>query len=89
VRDGRYQLYNIFEGLGLSYTRSTSNFVLVEIGEQAKEVYNNLLQLGIIVREGDLWGLPNHLRITVGTHSDNELLGQALRQIYGLPKINA
>lgn len=83
VREGRYQLYDMFEGLGLSYTRSTSNFVLVEIGELAKVVYNNLLQLGIIVREGDLWGLPNHLRITVGTHEDNGALGRALQGIRG------
>jgi histidinol-phosphate aminotransferase len=82
VTEGRYQLYDIFEGLGLAYIRSTSNFILVDFGEQAKAVYNNLLQVGIIVREGDLWGLPDYLRITIGTFNDNEALGRALQGMY-------
>jgi histidinol-phosphate aminotransferase len=87
VTEGRNQLYHIFDGLGLSYTQSSSNFILVEFGERARTVYTQLLQLGIIVRHGELWGLPDHLRITVGTHEDNELLGQALLQIIGTNKL--
>jgi len=81
VVEGRKQLYDMFDGMGLTYTRSASNFILVNFGEQATIIYTQLLQLGIIVRGGELWELPHYLRITVGTYEENEALGRALMQI--------
>lgn len=52
--------------------RSASNFILIQISDDAEVVYAKLLQSGIIVRHGGLWGLTHHLRITVGTKKDIE-----------------
>ncbi|HJV47327.1 MAG TPA: histidinol-phosphate transaminase [Bacillota bacterium] len=71
---GRDQLYAAFSSLGLNYTESMSNFVLVEIGEEAKTVYEQLLAKGVIVRYGATWGMPGHVRISVGTPEENAIL---------------
>lgn len=78
---GREQLYKAFSELGLQYTESMSNFVLVKIGAEAKYVYEQLLQKGIIVRFGSIWGLPEHIRISVGTFKENTILINAVTSI--------
>lgn len=78
---GREQLYKAFSVLGLQYTESMSNFVLVKIGAEAKYVYERLLQKGIIVRFGSIWGLPEHIRISVGTFKENTFLINAVTSI--------
>jgi histidinol-phosphate aminotransferase len=78
---GRKQLYEAFSKLGLPYIESMSNFVLVEIGAKAKYVYEQLLVKGVIVRYGDTWGLPGHVRISVGTPEENTILIEAMISI--------
>ena len=83
TEEGRNYLYSAFNKLGISYIESMSNFILVEIGNDAISVYEQLLQKGIIVRYGNIWGLPNHLRITVGTESENEAFIKVLSDLIG------
>lgn len=80
-RQGREQLYQAFKRLGLPYTESMSNFILVELGKNAKSIYEQLLNKGIIVRYGGTWQLPNHIRISVGTSEENEVFIQELTEI--------
>lgn len=78
---GREFLYRSFARLGIRYTPSMSNFILVRLEENAKSVYEQLLGRGIIVRYGVTWGLPGHLRITIGTPHENKTLVQVLSEI--------
>jgi len=78
---GRVYLYNEFERLGLYYVRSHTNFVLVEVGPQAGAVVQMLLERGLIVRPCTGYNLPEFLRITVGEHSQNVRLIEALEQV--------
>ncbi|GBF77775.1 histidinol-phosphate transaminase [Paenibacillus sp. 598K] len=71
---GRDQLCHAFEELGLSFIKTMSNFVLVELGSQAKDIYEQLMKQGIIVRYGGTWNLPHHVRISVGTKAENARL---------------
>jgi len=79
--EGRQQLYQAFQQLGLSYTESMGNFVLVKIGDNAKQVYEALLAQGIIVRFGGGWNLPEYLRISVGLPEENADFIRALSSI--------
>lgn len=81
VKEERLRLYRGFEELGLSYTESMSNFILVELGEDAEQRYLELMRQGVIVRYGAAWGLPHHIRISIGTPEENNILLQALREI--------
>jgi histidinol-phosphate aminotransferase len=78
---GREQLYNALTEFGIKYTKSMSNFILIAFGANAKEVYQQLLALGVIVRYGDIWGLPGHIRISIGTQEENTVLIEAISSI--------
>jgi histidinol-phosphate aminotransferase len=71
-REGKQYFYREFERLGLRYARSEANFVWVDVGRDGGEVYEALLKRGVIVRGGDIFGFPNHLRVTTGTREQNE-----------------
>lgn len=78
---GRLFLYGEFDRLGLHYVKSHTNFVLVEIGPQAKHVVQMLLERGVIVRPCTSYDLPHFLRITVGDQSQNARLIRALEDV--------
>jgi histidinol-phosphate aminotransferase len=69
-----------FDALGLGFVSSHANFIMVEI-DDAIEVYQALLEQGVIVRPLAGYGLSNWLRITVGLAEDNMRLIDTLRSI--------
>jgi histidinol-phosphate aminotransferase len=80
-RTGRLYLYRELERLGLRCVRSHTNFVLVEVGPRAGQVFQELLRRGVIVRPGNGYDLPNFLRITVGHPEQNARLVEALESV--------
>jgi histidinol-phosphate aminotransferase len=70
-REGLAFLRAACERLGRPYVPSWANFLLIEVGEGAR-VYEALLRRGVIVRPMDVYGLPRHLRVTVGTPAENQ-----------------
>lgn len=60
--------------LGFSVTPSQANFVWVHMNRPAQPIFQALLQQGVIVRCGDAFGKPEHMRITVGTPDQNDVL---------------
>ncbi|MDQ8737079.1 histidinol-phosphate transaminase [Paenibacillus sp. LHD-38] len=85
----RERFYKALETLGCSFTVSMSNFVLVEMGEKSAVIYEELMARGIIVRHGKTWGLPHHLRITIGTPDENECFLKALSDILDTGNMHA
>jgi len=64
--------------LGLAFIPSYGNFLTVRVGK-AQDIYKRLLKRGVIVRPvGGGYGLPEHLRVTVGTQAENERFLSAL-----------
>lgn len=82
-RTGMLQLEAGFRALGLDYIPSAGNFVSVAFprekgAPQAASIYERLLRRGVIVRPVSGYGMPDHLRITVGTRAENEQFLDAL-----------
>ena len=75
--DGMRQLTRGFKRLNLDYIPSLGNFVTVRVGD-AGPVYQRMLRQGVIVRPVGAYGLPEHLRVTVGVESENARFLQAL-----------
>jgi histidinol-phosphate aminotransferase len=75
--EGMRQLTEGFKRLELDYIPSLGNFVSVCVGD-AGAVYQRLLRRGVIVRPVGAYGLPAHLRVTVGVDSENARFLQAL-----------
>jgi histidinol-phosphate aminotransferase len=69
--------------LGAPFAPSAGNFLMVEAGADAPRIYDQLLRGGVIVRPIGGYGLPRHLRISVGLPEQNDrllrLLGPLLR----------
>lgn len=81
---GREQLYEAFTALELPYVRSWTNFVLVDVGRDGEQVFQELLKRGVIVRPQGSCGLPSHLRVTVGTLEENRTFVNALSAVLGV-----
>jgi len=83
VLAGRTQLSDGLLRLGIRSVPSQSNFLLADFGDRAAGIYEQLLSAGIIVRSGNGWDLPGHLRISVGTADENAALLARLAAILG------
>jgi len=78
---GMRQLEEGIRGLGLDYIPSYGNFLAVHVaagGKSAPEIFKRLLRRGVIVRPVGGYGLPEHLRVTIGTAAENERFLAAL-----------
>ena len=79
---GLVQLREGFERLGLEYIPSHGNFITVRVPD-AKPVYTALLAEGVIVRPIAGYGMPEHLRVTVGLPEHNARFLAALARALG------
>ena len=57
---------------------SAGNFLCVDVGRPGREVFLDLLKRGVIARPVDNYGLPQHLRISIGSEAENARLIEAL-----------
>ena len=79
-RAGMVQITKGLERLGIGFIPSFGNFVCMRIGNAAG-IYRRLLQKGVIVRPVDNYGMPEHLRVSIGLESENGRFLQALEEI--------
>jgi len=83
IEAGRHFLYDEFKTLGVQYVPARANFILVDVGRSAADIYQKLLHEGVIVRPMTPFGMETALRITVGTPEENRKLVKALRRVLG------
>jgi histidinol-phosphate aminotransferase len=81
IEAGRHYLYDEFGSMGLKYTPSRANFILVDVGRSGTDVFNWLLKEGVIVRPMTSFGMDSCLRVTVGTPEENRRLVKALKKV--------
>jgi histidinol-phosphate aminotransferase len=78
-RRGMEQIVVGLKRLGLDYIPSRGNFVTFKVGDAAK-VNAGLLRQGVIVRPIGGYGLPEHLRVTIGLERENARFLDALEK---------
>lgn len=78
-RRGMAQIVAALEKLGLAYIPSYGNFVTFKAGDGAA-VNQKLLQQGVIVRPIGGYGMPEWLRVTIGTEAENARFIAALEK---------
>ena len=76
---GMRQLEAGFDKLGLEYIRSFGNFIAVKVGDAAR-VNLALLKKGVIVRPIANYGMPQFVRVTIGTEAENARFLAALAE---------
>ena len=77
------RLTNTLDELGLPAVPSEANFVLVplETRQAARDLVEQLLRRGVIIRPMEAWGLPQCVRISTGTDEDLDMLFHALKEV--------
>ncbi len=66
--------------LGIETVPSGANFILIKAGN-GREVFQELQKRKVIVRPMDPYGLPDHIRITIGTPEQNQIMLNALKEV--------
>lgn len=79
-REGMAQLEAGFTALKLHWIPSRGNFVAVDLGREAAPVFQSLLRQGVIVRPVANYGMPNHLRVSIGLPEENQRFLDVLKQ---------
>lgn len=75
-------LYKELDKLNLKYITSAANFILVDVSPYlGKEIFEELLKYGVIVRAMDEYDFYNHIRVTIGTHKENQFFIKSLKKI--------
>jgi histidinol-phosphate aminotransferase len=82
THEGREFLEQEFAAMGLEYVPSVANFVLVKVGD-GKAVFEAMLRKGIILRAMGSYGLPEWVRISVGTMEQNRRCIAELKGLAG------
>ncbi len=77
-RSGMLQLTTAFERLGLSYIPSVGNFIALDLDRPVAPINDALLRRGVITRPIANYGLPTHLRVSIGLEAENARLIESL-----------
>ena len=82
---GLQQLQAGCKKLSLDYIPGGGNFLTIDLGRPAGPVYASLLRAGVIVRPLAGYGLPRHLRVTVGLETENSRFLSCLARVLRVP----
>jgi histidinol-phosphate aminotransferase len=77
-RAGMKQITDGLTALGLEYIPSFGNFVTFRV-PRAADAFQRLLAAGVIVRPIASYGMPDHLRVSIGLESENARFLQSLK----------
>jgi histidinol-phosphate aminotransferase len=81
VKQGREQLAQLFQELGLRFWPSQTNFVLVRVGASTQVFVESMQRRGILVRDSSANpGCEGCVRITVGTPEQMDKVLRAIRE---------
>ena len=78
---GLVQLAKYFDARGVEYIPSVANFLTVRFGNRCDDIYQGLLQQGVILRPLANYNMPEFLRITIGTPQQQAILMDRLDKL--------
>lgn len=73
---------------GLEYIPSKGNFITIDFKQPAAPIYDALLPEGVIVRPIAGYGMPNHLRVSIGLPQENNQFFTALSKVLNFTQAN-
>lgn len=83
-REGMKRLTDYLEDHRVAFYPSQANFVCFQVAEDARDCFERLLELGVAVRPLNSFGLPNWIRVTVGTPEQLDRFFEAMEQDRGI-----
>ncbi|MEN6328486.1 MAG: histidinol-phosphate transaminase [Syntrophomonas sp.] len=81
---GKKYLYAELDRMGVNYIKTEANFILIDTRRDSSEVFQKLLQVGVIVRNCASYGYKTFIRVTVGTEAENQRFIKELDKALGV-----
>lgn len=82
VHEGLDFLYAELDRAGVRYFPTQADFFLIDAGQNADMVFENMLKQGVIVRSMSSYGYPEYIRVNTGLAEENKRLVQAIEQVF-------
>ncbi len=79
--EGKKYLYAELDKLGLEHKKTESNFIYINVKRPADELFINMMKQRVIIRPLTSFGLPEAIRISIGTKEQNEKFIEALKKV--------
>jgi histidinol-phosphate aminotransferase len=80
--EGKKYLYAELDKLGLDYKKTEANFIFINIKKSADEVFLKMMAEGVIIRPLTSFGLPQAIRVSIGTLEQNQKFIAALKKVF-------
>ena len=72
------------ENLGVKFINSSTNFILINLSDKDKLSAKNAALFfknnGVLVREMNVYNLPNYIRVSLGTEEENKYFLKLLKK---------
>jgi histidinol-phosphate aminotransferase len=81
IDKGLVQLRSGLTDLGVTSYPYRAPFFMADFGKPTTELVRSLYEQQIYVRPGEVWDMPNFMRISVGTARDNETFLNAIKDL--------
>ncbi len=81
ISEGLDYLYGALDKLGVDYFPTQANFFLIDVKQDADEVFEKMLRRGVIVRSMCSYGYPEYIRLTVGLPDENRRFIEAFEKV--------
>ncbi|MEI8138387.1 MAG: histidinol-phosphate transaminase [bacterium] len=80
TQEGVTYLQAMFSKMKLEYVPTFANFIMVKVGP-GRKIFDAMQRAGVIVRPMDPYGLPEYIRITIGTRAENKRCISVLKKV--------
>lgn len=80
TQDGVAYFEAMFRKMKLEFVPTSANFILVKVGP-GRKIFDAMQRAGVIVRPMDPYGLPEYIRITIGTRAENRRCISVLKKV--------
>ena len=81
VHNGLDYLFESLAGMGFKAFPTQANFILIDVGRDANEIFEKMLRMGVIIRSMKSYGYPEYIRINAGLPEENARFISALKNI--------
>ena len=81
------KIFDVIDEIGIATNNTKVNFFLLNfdfVDKSSSQVFNKLANEGILLRQMNVYGIKNSLRVTIGNKKENEKLILKLRKIFNV-----
>ena len=81
------KIFEVIDEIGIATNKTNVNFFLLNfdfVEKSSSQVFNKLANSGILVRQMNVYGIKNSLRVTIGNSNENKKFITTLRKIFNV-----